>query len=187
MADESGNSGAEVVAVAASIDHRFSKQAAPGITIIAGLGVQGDAHAGERVQHRSRVAANPDQPNLRQLHLIHAELFDWLETHGFAIGPGMLGENIATRGIALLDLPLGTLLHIGDDVVLEVTGLRNPCAQIEAFRPGLLSHLARKQPDGAIERLAGIMCVAIAGGTVQPGDAIVTGLPEKPHMKLGPV
>lgn len=176
-----------VLAVAQDDRHRFSKSPVPNIEIVAGLGVAGDAHAGVTVQHRSRVAADPSQPNLRQVHLIHGELLDQLATEGFAVRSGQLGENITTRGIPLLDMPRGTLLHIGTSVLLEVTGLRNPCNQIEAFCPGLLTRLARKRADGTIERLAGIMCIAHTGGMVQPGDAIIAELPTEPHEALEPV
>jgi MOSC domain-containing protein YiiM len=176
-----------VLAVAQDDQHGFSKSTVARIEIIAGLGVAGDAHGGATVQHRSRVAADPSQPNLRQVHLIHAELLDQLALEGFAVEPGQLGENITTSGIALLELPRGTLLHVGASAVLEVTGLRNPCKQIEAFRPGLLARLGRRQADGNIERLAGIMCIACAGGRVQPGDAIIAELPAEPHLPLVPV
>jgi len=177
----------QVLAVAQDGQHRFSKSLASSIDIDAGMGVSGDAHAGVTVRHRSRVAADPLQPNLRQVHLIHRELLDQLAAEGFTVDPGQLGENITTSGIPLLDLPRGTLLHLGPSAVLEVTGLRNPCKQIEAFRPGLLARLARKQADGGIERLAGIMCIARAGGTVKPGDAITAELPAEPHVALAPV
>ncbi len=177
----------QVLAVAQDGQHRFSKSTVPDIEVIAGLGVAGDAHAGAAVQHRSRVAADPTRPNLRQVHLIHAELLDHLAAEGFAVEPGQLGENITTKGVALLDLPRGTLLHIGPSVILEATGLRNPCKQIEAFRPGLLARLARKQADGAIERLAGIMCIVRAGGLVRPGDAVIAELPAEPHEPLAAV
>jgi MOSC domain-containing protein YiiM len=130
------------------------------------------------------VAADPTQPNLRQVHLIHGALLDQLAAEGFALEPAQLGENVTTSDIPLLDLPRGTLLHIGALAVLEVTGLRSPCKQIEAFRPGLLARLARKQPGGRIERLAGIMCIALADGTVRPGDAVIAELPAEPHEPL---
>jgi MOSC domain-containing protein YiiM len=176
-----------VRAVAQDGEHRFSKSPTSSIAIVAGLGVAGDAHAGETVQHRSRVAVDPSQPNLRQVHLIHSELLDQLALEGFAVEPGQLGENITTSGIALLDLPRGTLLRIGASAVLQVTGLRNPCKQIEAFCPGLLARLARKQADGNIERLAGIMCIVVEGGRAERGDTIIAALPAEPHVPLAPV
>ena len=173
-----------VIAVAKAPDHGFSKQPAAEIRIIAGQGVEGDAHRGERVKHRSRVAADPAQPNLRQLHLIHAELFGELAAKGLAIAPAQLGENITTRGIDLLGLPRGTRLRLGAEVLLEVTGLRNPCAQIETFRPGLLAEVVARGPHGAIIRKTGIMAIAITGGIVRPGDAVTAELPPPPHLPL---
>ncbi|QFT77452.1 MOSC domain-containing protein [Erythrobacter sp. THAF29] len=172
-----------VVAVCSSGEHRFSKKPTDRITIVAGIGVDGDAHAGERVQHLSRVHVNPDQPNLRQVHLIHSELFDGLASAGFDIAPGDLGENITTHGIDLLSLSRYALLHIGEDVVLKVTGLRNPCSQIEAFRPGLLKMVAVKTPEGIV-RKAGIMTVALHGGDIRRGDAIAVETPKGPHIPL---
>lgn len=177
----------QVLAVARDDRHRFSKSLAPYIEIVAGLGVSGDAHAGKTVQHRSRVAADPSQPNLRQVHLIHRELLDQLAADGFAVDPGQLGENITTSGIPLLDLPRGTLLRLVSSAMLEVTGLRNPCKQIEANRPGLLARLAKKQADASIERLAGIMCVVNADGRVEPGDVVIAEMPTEPHLPLEPV
>ncbi|TIX49842.1 MOSC domain-containing protein [Alteraurantiacibacter aquimixticola] len=173
-----------VMAVAAGAWHRFSKPSLASIGIVAGHGVDGDAHAGSAVKHRSRVAADPAQPNLRQVHLIHGELLDALADEGFTVAPGQLGENVTTRGMDLLTLPTGTLLRLGDQAVLEVTGLRNPCRQIEAFRPGLLGRLARKRGDGSIERLAGIMCVARKSGRVAPGDPLNAELPPAPYRPL---
>lgn len=173
-----------VIAVARAGTHRFSKEVVEAITILDGLGVEGDAHAGVTVKHRSRVRADPTQPNLRQVHLIHAELFDAVAAKGFALQPGDLGENITTRGIDLLALPRGTVLAIGDTVRLEVTGLRNPCAQIERFRPGLLAEVLEKRPDGTLMRKSGIMSIVLSGGTVRAGDAIRAHLPPLPHAAL---
>jgi MOSC domain-containing protein YiiM len=172
-----------VIAVAKAAGHRFSKQVADEIRIIAGQGVEGDAHKGVTVKHRSRVAADPSQPNLRQVHLIHAELFDELHTKGFDIAPAQLGENITTRGIDLLGLPRGALLRIGD-AVLEVTGLRNPCGQIENFMPGLLAAVLDRGPDGQIVRKSGIMAIVLSGGIVRPGNPITVELPTTPHHAL---
>lgn len=177
-------SAGRVIAVARDGEHRFSKQATTEIKIVAGLGVEGDAHWGPLVQHRSRVRADPNQPNLRQVHLIHAELFDELDSKGFRVRPAELGENITTRGIDPLALPKGTLLRIGDEAVLEVTGLRNPCHQIEQFRPGLLAAVVDRRADGRLIRKTGIMTIARAGGTVRPGDPIAVELPSLPHMPL---
>lgn len=167
---------AVVTAVAQDRAHRFSKPAALMIRLVEGLGVEGDAHQGVTVQHRSRVARDPSQPNLRQVHLMHAELHDELNAKGFSVGPGDLGENITTRGIDLLGLPEGTLLRIGA-AVIEITGLRNPCSQIDKFQPGLLAATLDKAADGSLIRKAGIMGVVRAGGTIQPGDRIETTMP----------
>jgi len=174
---------AQVVAVARDGAHRFSKRATREITLLEGLGVEGDAHAGVTVKHRSRVAADPTQPNLRQVHLIQAELFAELAGQGFAVGPSELGENITTTGIDLLALPVGAVLRIGA-AAIEVTGLRNPCAQIERFRPGLLAAVLGRDPEGRLVRKAGIMGVVRAGGVVRPGDAIAVALPPLPHRAL---
>ncbi|MDG5748651.1 MOSC domain-containing protein [Qipengyuania sp. XHP0207] len=160
-----------VEAVHLAAEHEFSKATRDSIEIVAGIGVRGDAHAGEKVQHLSRVRVDPSQPNFRQVHLIPCELFDELRERGFALLPGQLGENISTRGIDLLRLGRDDKLRIGD-VVLRVTGLRNPCAQIEAFKPGLLKHLVF-QEKGQVVRKAGIMTTAVTGGIVRAGDTIL--------------
>jgi MOSC domain-containing protein YiiM len=174
---------AHVIAVARDGEHRFSKQMTAEIKIVTGLGVEGDAHQGWQVKHRSRVRVDPTQPNLRQVHLIQAELFDELKSKGFRVGPAELGENITTQGLDLLALPKGTLLRIGAAVILEVTGLRNPCQQIEDFQPGLLAAV-QEQRNGKLIRKTGIMTVVRAGGTVQPGDMIGTKLPALPFVAL---
>jgi MOSC domain-containing protein YiiM len=175
---------ARVVAVARDGGHRFSKPLAEAITLLPGLGVEGDAHAGVTVQHRSRVAADPSQPNLRQVHLIQAELFAELAAQGFAVAPGALGENVTTEGIDLLSLPVGARLRLGTTALVEVAGLRNPCAQIERFRPGLLAAVLGRDPAGRLVRKAGIMGVVLAGGVVRPGDRIGVTLPPLPHRAL---
>jgi MOSC domain-containing protein YiiM len=180
--------GAGIVrAVSRGATHTFSKPNHPGIRLLAGLGVEGDAHAGVTVKHRSRVARDPSAPNLRQVHLIHEELFADVAAHGFDVRPGDLGENVTTAGVDLLGLPTGTLLYLGPDAVVEVTGLRNPCAQIEAFRPGLLKRVVRRAADGQLVRLAGVMGVVRVGGEVHPGDPIRVDLPTGPHTALEPV
>jgi MOSC domain-containing protein YiiM len=166
-----------VAAVAVSAAHEFSKPVAASITLLAGLGVEGDAHCGATVKHRSRVARDPTQPNLRQVHLIHAELLDELAEAGFAVAPGDLGENVTTRGIDLLGLPRGARLHLGAEAIVEVTGLRNPCWQIDAFRQGLLPAVLGRDDQGEVIRKTGVMAVVIAGGSVAPGDAIRVVLP----------
>ncbi|MDA7417510.1 MOSC domain-containing protein [Xenophilus arseniciresistens] len=176
-----------VLAVHASDVHGFSKFAEPAIRLLEGWGVAGDTHAGRTVQHRSRVARNPDAPNLRQVHLMHAELFDELVHAGFAVFPGDLGENITTRGIDLLALPAGTRLRLGAEAEVEITGLRNPCVQIDRFQKGLMAATLARDADGGLVRKAGVMAVVTRGGLVQAGDAITVLLPLPPHHALEPV
>ncbi len=176
-----------VVAVHRDARHRFSKQQVPEVRLLAELGVEGDAHAGVLVQHRSRVRRDPNQPNLRQVHLLHAELLDDLAGNGHDVAPGDLGENMTTRGVDLLALPTGTLLHLGAHAVVRVEGLRNPCVQIEAYDAGLLRHVAGRAPDGSVVRRAGVMGVVVAGGVVRSGDPIAIALPGKPYRPLSPV
>jgi MOSC domain-containing protein YiiM len=176
-----------VIAVSGSPAHRFSKQPVAEIRLLAGLGVEGDAHAGVTVRHRSRVLRDPAQPNLRQVHLLHAELLDELRGQGFTLQPGDIGENILTGGLDLLALPTGARLRLGEQAEVEVTGLRNPCAQLDRFRPGLTSAVLLRRPDGTLVRKAGIMALVLAGGTVRPGDAITVTLPPGAHRPLQPV
>ena len=173
-----------VAALARSGVHAFSKDCVPEILLVEGKGVEGDAHFGEKVQHRSRVAVDPDQPNLRQVHLVTCELFSELAAAGFDISPGELGENITVSGIDLITLPRGTRLRFGDTAELEVTGLRNPCAQIDDFRPGLLARVVGKDADGKIIRRAGVMAVVSKGGIVRRGDPTMAILPPPPHLPL---
>lgn len=173
-----------VISVSRRETHEFSKTVVDTINIIENLGVEGDAHAGVTVKHRSRVAVDPTQPNLRQVHLLHAELFDELLDSGFVLQPGDLGENILTEGIALLDLPTNTILKIGAQVVLRVTGLRNPCGQIDNFQQGLLNAVLGRDENGNLVRKAGIMSVVLQGGTVRSGDRIEVVLPALPHERL---
>jgi len=173
-----------VVAVSRDAEHRFSKGVMAEIVLLPGLGVQGDAHAGVTVQHRSRVAADPTQPNLRQVHLVHAELLAELSDEGFHVGPGQMGENVLTGGIDLLGLPCDTLLHLGDEAVVRVTGLRNPCAQIDSFEAGLLKAVVGRDLSGNIVRKAGVMSVVVHGGSIRPGDTVIVRLPAGPHRPL---
>ena len=173
-----------VVSVSLSAGHGFSKTCVDAIELIAGLGVRGDAHAGATVRHRSRVRKDPSAPNLRQVHLVHRELFEELAAMGFAVGPGDIGENVTTEGLDLLALPTGTRLHLGRGAVVEVTGLRNPCAQLDDFQPGLMEAVLDRAPDGTLVRKAGIMSVVAHGGVVRPGDPIRTVLPDPPHRPL---
>ncbi|MDP2258501.1 MAG: MOSC domain-containing protein [Caulobacter sp.] len=175
-----------VIAVSCRPGHHFSKTPVASIRLLAGLGVEGDAHAGETVKHRSRVARDPSQPNLRQVHLIDAELLDALAARGFAIAPGDIGENITTRDLDLLSLPAGARLTIGE-AVIEVTGLRNPCHQLNLFQPGLMDAVLDRDADGGLVRKAGVMGVVLGGGAVRPGDAIAVGLPPPPLRPLLPV
>ncbi|MBV9052739.1 MAG: MOSC domain-containing protein [Hyphomicrobiales bacterium] len=176
-----------VIAVSRSAVHSFHKAPEKIIRLVAGLGVEGDAHFGVMVKHRSRVARDPTQPNLRQVHLLHAELHDELARAGFRVGPGLLGENITTRGLALLELPRGTKLHIGRAAVVEVTGLRNPCRQLDAHQQGLMRAVLDRDKHGELVRKAGIMGVVLEGGEVFAGDLIRPELPLMPHRRLAPV
>jgi MOSC domain-containing protein YiiM len=176
-----------VAAVSRAARHSFSKTPELVVRLIAGLGVEGDAHQGATVQHRSRVARDPTQPNLRQVHLLQAELFDELAAGGFRLAAGDLGENVTTRGIDLLALPTGTRLRLGDQAVVSITGLRNPCVQIERFRAGLLDAVLSRDAQGKPIRKAGVMAVVLEGGEVRPGDAVGVMLPEPPHRALEPV
>lgn len=173
-----------VEAVAKDAGHNFSKPRESAIRLVEGLGVEGDAHFGATVQHLHRMAKEPDLPNLRQVHLIHAELFDELAARGFVVAPGELGENVTTRGIDLLGLPQGARLRIGPEAVVEITGLRNPCRQIEEFRAGLFAATIEKRPDGTLLRKTGVMGIVLAGGEVSPGNAIAVDLPEGEHRPL---
>ena len=175
-----------VTAVSCDAGHNFSKPNAGAIALVAGLGVKGDAHLGMTVQHRVRVREDPTRPNLRQVHLIHSELFDELRGRGFDLHAGDLGENVTTRGLDLLSLPRGARLYLGPDAVVEVTGLRNPCKQIEQFRPGLLALLA-PQSDGTSAIKSGIMGIVLRGGEIRTGDMIAVELPPQPHERLGRV
>lgn len=186
----------QVIAVHASATHSLTKQSAAAIQLVQGVGVAGDAHAGATVKHRSRVKRDPTQPNFRQVHLIHAELHDELLKKGFDIAPGQLGENITTRGIDLLALPVETKLHFVSDrsltfaarfeAVIEITGLRNPCSQLDSIAPGLMAAVLDRDAAGNLLRKAGVMAIVIASGEVRPGDAIEIELPAE-HRPLSPV
>jgi MOSC domain-containing protein YiiM len=173
-----------VTAVSLSATHNFSKLNQDSIRLLTGLGVEGDAHLGKTVKHRSRVAQDPTQPNLRQVHLIHAELHEELRTIGFSVLPGQMGENITTSGINLLGLPTGTRLHIGDIAVVEVTGLRNPCRQLDQFQSGLMAAVLGRDEQNNLIRKAGVMGIVLADGEVRPGDVIGVELPPEPHRVL---
>ena len=176
-----------VTAVSCSGTHSFTKPNAGSIRLVAGLGVEGDAHQGATVKHRSRVARDPTVPNLRQVHLMHAELFDELREAGFTVSAGQMGENVTTSGVDLLGLPTGARLHLGGEAVLEVTGLRNPCRQLDKFQSGLMAATLARDADGNLIRKAGIMAVVLEGGEVREGDSIRVELPSTPHTPLAPV
>lgn len=176
-----------VTAVSRAAGHTFSKQTQHTIRLRAGLGVEGDAHQGRTVRHRSRVARDATRPNLRQVHLVHAELHDELRAQGFAVAPGDIGENVTTRGLDLLALPAGARLRLGEAAVVEVTGLRNPCVQLDRFQPGLMTAVLDRDERGRLVRKAGVMAVVLAGGDVRPGDPIAVELPPPPHVPLEPV
>lgn len=177
----------KVVAVSLLSRHRLSKDNAFSIRLLKGLGVEGDAHCGETVKHRSRVRKDPTTPNLRQVHLIHAELFDELAARGFSVAPGQMGENITTQGVDLLAMPVGTKLSIGEDAVLELTGLRNPCSQLDGLQKGLMAATLDRDSEGDLIRKAGVMAIVLKGGDIRPGDAIEVALPPEPHAALEPV
>jgi MOSC domain-containing protein YiiM len=176
-----------VTAVSRSAEHLFSKDNQNSIHLLADEGVDGDAHMGATVKHRSRVAKDPSKPNLRQVHLIHSELHDELQAAGFEVSAGKMGENITTRGIDLLGLPTGTRLRLGDSALVEVTGLRNPCAQLDNFQQGLMEAVLEQDGRGNLIRKAGVMGIVIVGGIVRPGDEIWIELPKRGHRPLEPV
>jgi MOSC domain-containing protein YiiM len=176
-----------VTAVSRSALHSVSKPGRGAITLLAGLGVEGDAHLGETVKHRSRVRRDPTAPNLRQVHLVHAELHEELRAAGFDVEPGQMGENVTTRGIDLLALPTGTRLRLGEHAVIELTGLRNPCVQLDGIQPGLMQATLGRDGDGNLVRKAGVMSVVVQGGQVRRGDRIEAELPPEPRRPLGPV
>ena len=173
-----------VVSVSRDGSHRFRKPPVEEIVLLERLGVEGDAHLGATVQHRSSVARDPSQPNLRQVHLIHSELFDEVAADGFIVAPGQLGENVTTVGIDLLGLPRGTVLGLGPEARIELTGLRNPCTQINGLEPGLMKSLLHRTEDGIVNRKAGVMAVVLRGGPVRPGDIITVTRPAESHDEL---
>ena len=176
-----------VEAVHRSPGHTLTKPGQLTIRLVAGLGVEGDAHAGVTVQHLSRLGRRPVPPNLRQVHLIQGELHDELRAHGFAVGPGVMGENVTTRSIDLLALPTQTRLHLGPEAIVEITGLRNPCIQLNRIQPGLMQAVLDRDETGALIRKAGVMGIVVQGGDIQPGDPIRVELPPEPRRPLEPV
>ena len=174
----------KVVSVSKSSKHTFSKYLKKEIFLLEGLGVEGDAHMGEKVKHRSRVAKDPNQPNLRQIHLIHSELFEELKDKGFVVVPGQMGENITTQNIDLLKLPRNSILTIGESAKIKITGLRNPCKQIDSIKAGLMKAVLDEDEEGNLIRKAGVMGVVLEGGRVEVGDEVSIELPAKPYLKL---
>ena len=179
--------GGVVISVSRSTSHTFTKPKEASIRLLTGLGVEGDTHLGVTVQHRSDVRKDPTRPNLRQVHLIHAELHDELQAAGFDVSAGKMGENVTTRGIDLLALPTGTRLHLGTDAVIEITGLRNPCRQLDAYQQGLTAAVLDRDVDGNLIRKSGVMAIVIGDGEVRTGDSIEVTLPPEPHRVLQPV
>jgi MOSC domain-containing protein YiiM len=173
-----------VLAVCRSASHTMSKPVCERIRLVERIGIEADAHAGVTVKHRSRVRQDPTQPNLRQVHLMHAELFDELADKGFDVMPGLMGENITTRGVDLLGLPTGARLRIGADAVVEITGLRNPCTQLDGLQPGLMEAVIERDPARGLIRKAGVMGIVISGGDVAAGDVIAVHLPASPREPL---
>jgi MOSC domain-containing protein YiiM len=175
-----------IIAVCKSPGHTMTKPRSDRVRLIEGFGIEGDAHAGVTVKHRSRAAKDPTLPNLRQVHLIHAELFDELKAKGFSVDPGQMGENITTAGIDLLSLPRGTRLRLGEQAVVELTGLRNPCSQIDGIQQGLMEAVLERRSTGLV-RKSGVMAIVLASGEVKPDDRIEIELPAQPHEPLKPV
>ena len=175
---------ATVIAVASDSGHNFSKHTQPAITLIAGFGIQGDAHGGKTVQHLSDKKKNPEAPNLRQVHLMHSELFDELAEQGITVLPGQMGENIVTRGVDLLNLSEGTEFHFPSGAVIQITGLRSPCKKLNTIHPGLLKAVVEKRADGSVNKKTGVMSVVLHGGDVREGDAITIVSPENAHKPL---
>ncbi len=178
---------ATVVAVSRTPSHTVSKKNEDVITLIENHGVDGDVHAGEFDKHQSHAARDPKIPNLRQVHLIHGEFHDELNGSGFTVSPGQMGENITTRGVDLLSLPAGTHLHLGENAVIKLTGLRNPCSQLNGIQKGLMNATLEKKDDGTLIRKAGVMSVVVSGGDVKAGDEIRVELPAEPHQLMEPV
>ncbi|MEH6631054.1 MAG: MOSC domain-containing protein [Halopseudomonas aestusnigri] len=177
----------KVIATCLSGEHSFSKPAVDHIELIAGQGARGDAHCGVTVKHRSRVAKGPSQPNLRQIHLIHSELHGELVAAGFKVGPGVMGENITTTGIDLLALPVGTILRLGSKAVVWITGLRNPCKQLNDYQDGLMNAVLDRDAENNLIRKSGVMAIILEGGIVRAGDQILVVLPPLPHALLSKV
>jgi len=182
--NEPNQAKASVLAVARDAGHNFSKPVCDSINVVTGLGVEGDAHYGKLIQHLYRIKKEPNDPNLRQIHLIHRELHEELRAKGFDIAPGDMGENVTTQGIDLLGLPRGTVLKFGEEAAVEITGLRNPCYQLNDFREGLMKACLDKAEDGSVIFKSGIMGIILKDGTIKTGDQIRVELPDGPHTPL---
>jgi MOSC domain-containing protein YiiM len=177
---------ATILSVSCSATYSFHKQVQTNIRLLAGLGVEGDAHMGATVKHQWEAARHPEKPNLRQVHLLHSELFEELRAAGFNLAPGLIGENITTRGIDLLNLPTGTRLHLGEIAIVELTGLRDPCSQLDKFvQEGLKAAMLDCDSAGNLTPKAGVMGIVLASGEVRPGDLIKVELPSEPYQPLG--
>jgi MOSC domain-containing protein YiiM len=187
VAESGGVESGVVESVHRNADHALGKPTCEVIRLVAGVGVEGDVHSGATVQHRSRVARDPAKPNLRQVHLIAAELHQELGARGYPVAPGEMGENVTTRHVDLLALPAGTRLHLGAAAVVELTGLRNPCRQLDGLHPGLMGAVLDRAADGSLVRRAGVMAIVVVGGEVRTGDPVAVELPDGPHEALGPV
>jgi len=174
----------KVIALSKSDNHTMQKFNTPQIRLLKGLGVEGDAHLGVTVKHRSRVAKDPTQPNLRQVHLIHHELHQELAQKGYEITPGQMGENITTQGIDLLSLPKNTVLKIGNSATIQITGLRNPCHQLDGIQKGLMKAVLDRDHAGKLIRKAGIMGIVLTDGVIKIEDSIEIHLPPSPHLPL---
>jgi hypothetical protein len=171
-----------VHSVSASPRHGFSKLVRESITLIKGHGVDGDAHAGAFVKHRYLARWRPRMANERQVHLINQALFEELFSEGFNVQPGNLGENVTTRGIDLLRLPLGTMLALGPTAAVELRGLRTPCVLVDRFRKGLLKALVRKGEQPRFR--AGVMGVVREGGILFPGNPVKVTISPAPWQAL---
>jgi MOSC domain-containing protein YiiM len=167
--------------------HGIGKTPQRSIRLIENLGVEDDIHAGRTVQHLSRLRREPEKPNLRQVHLIHGELHDELRRQGYDVAPGVMGENVTTRGVDLLALPTGTRLELGEEAVVEVTGLRHPCKQLEKVGPGLMSAVLDRDAGGRLVRKSGVMAIVVHGGDIRPGDTVRVERPPPHHQPLEPV
>jgi len=172
-----------VMSVNQAARHDVRKTPVAALHLRSGLGADGDAHYGATVQHRYDRRRDPSRLNLRQVHLIGAELLEELGRAGYRIAPGDLGENITTADIDLASLPAATRLHIGSSAVLELTGLREPCVLLDRIAPGLRLAACGERSGETILR-HGAMAIVVAGGEVRAGDAIEISLPPSPHRPM---